>query len=35
MNGYINSSNEIAKLWNYAWLEQVMLGWLVEFVFLI
>jgi hypothetical protein len=25
MSGYINSSKEISKLWNYAWLEQVML----------
>ena len=24
MNGYIKSSEEIAKLWNYAWLELVM-----------
>jgi hypothetical protein len=24
MNGYINSSKEIAKLWNYVWLGQVM-----------
>jgi hypothetical protein len=22
MDGYINSSKEIAKLWNYAWLVQ-------------
>jgi hypothetical protein len=27
MNGYINSSKEIAKLWNFVWLEQVMLVW--------
>jgi hypothetical protein len=27
MNGYINSSKEIGKLWNCAWLEQVMLVW--------
>ena len=27
MNGYINSSIEIGKLWNCAWLGQVMLGW--------
>jgi hypothetical protein len=26
MSGYINSSKEISKLWNYAWLEQVTLG---------
>jgi hypothetical protein len=25
MDGYINSSKEIAKLWNYVWLEQAML----------
>jgi hypothetical protein len=25
MEGYINSSKEIAKLWNYAWLGLVML----------
>jgi hypothetical protein len=25
MNGYINSSKEIGKLWNYVWLEQDML----------
>jgi hypothetical protein len=25
MEGYINSSKEIAKLWNYAWLALVML----------
>ena len=24
MNGYINSSLEISKIWNYAWLEPVM-----------
>jgi hypothetical protein len=24
MNGYIKSTLEIAKLWNYVWLEQVM-----------
>ena len=24
MKGYINSSNVIGKLWNYAWLVQVM-----------
>jgi hypothetical protein len=24
MDGYINSSKEIAKLWNFAWLAQVM-----------
>ena len=24
MNGYIKSSQEISKLWNYAWLELVM-----------
>jgi hypothetical protein len=24
MDGYINSSKEIAKLWNFAWLVQVM-----------
>jgi hypothetical protein len=24
MEGYINSSKEIAKLWKFAWLEQVM-----------
>ena len=26
MKGYINSTLEIAKIWNYVWLEQVMLG---------
>jgi hypothetical protein len=25
MEGYINSSKEIAKLWNYVWLVLVML----------
>jgi hypothetical protein len=25
MEGYINSSKEIAKLWDYAWLVLVML----------
>jgi hypothetical protein len=25
MEGYINSSKEIAKLWDYAWLALVML----------
>jgi hypothetical protein len=25
MHGYIKSTLEIAKLWNYVWLEQVML----------
>jgi hypothetical protein len=25
MEGYINSSKEIAKLWNYAWLALVTL----------
>jgi hypothetical protein len=25
MKGYINSSKVIGKLWNYAWLAQVML----------
>jgi hypothetical protein len=25
MDGYINSSKEIAKLWNYVWLVQAML----------
>jgi hypothetical protein len=25
MEGYINSSKEIAKLWNFVWLVQVML----------
>jgi hypothetical protein len=25
MKGYINSSKEISKLWNYAWSEQDML----------
>jgi hypothetical protein len=24
MDGYINSSKEIAKLWNFVWLVQVM-----------
>jgi hypothetical protein len=27
MEGFINSSNEIAKLWNFVWLELVMLDW--------
>ena len=27
MKGYINSSVEIAKIWNYAWLVLVMLVW--------
>jgi hypothetical protein len=26
MEGYINSSKEIAKLWKFVWLVQVMLG---------
>ena len=25
MSGYINSSKEISKLWNYVWLELAML----------
>jgi hypothetical protein len=25
MNGYINSTIEISKLWNFAWLVRVML----------
>jgi hypothetical protein len=25
MHGYINSSKEIAKLWNFVWLVQAML----------
>jgi hypothetical protein len=27
MEGYINSSKEIAKLWNFAWLALVMWVW--------
>jgi hypothetical protein len=27
MEGYINSSKEIAKLWNFVWLALVMLVW--------
>jgi hypothetical protein len=26
MDGYINSSKEIAKLWNFVWLVQAMLA---------
>jgi hypothetical protein len=26
MEGYINSSKEIAKLWKFVWLAQVMLA---------
>jgi hypothetical protein len=25
MSGYINSSKEIGKIWNYVWLAQAML----------
>jgi hypothetical protein len=27
MSGYIKSSMEISKLWNFVWLELVMLVW--------
>jgi hypothetical protein len=27
MEGYINSSKEISKLWNFVWLVLVMLVW--------
>jgi hypothetical protein len=27
MKGYINSSVEIAKIWNYVWLALAMLDW--------
>jgi hypothetical protein len=27
MEGYINSSKEIAKLWNFVWLALVMWVW--------
>jgi hypothetical protein len=27
MNGYINSSLEIARIWSYVWSVQVMLDW--------
>jgi hypothetical protein len=27
MKGYINSSKEIAKLWNFVWLALVMWVW--------
>jgi hypothetical protein len=27
MEGYINSSKEISKLWNFVWLALVMLVW--------
>jgi hypothetical protein len=33
MEGYINSSKEIAKLWNYVWLVLVMWVWWVVCVF--